>query len=123
MQRSASRQEHQAAATGRWLTCCCPSSLQAIRGLFGADASQEEAVDKLEQLQDSIRLVKALFRDQQATEVGRSCRVGFTAGSRGRLRMCQLAGRGQVMGCLGCAPPSAWCAAQAGEAGAFCCKP
>jgi anion-transporting ArsA/GET3 family ATPase len=42
---------------------------QAIKGLFGADGSQEEAVDKLEQLQASIRLVKDLFRDQQATEV------------------------------------------------------
>ncbi|PRW56240.1 ATPase ASNA1-like protein 2-like [Chlorella sorokiniana] len=44
------------------------SASQTIRGLFGADGSQDEAVDKLEQLQDSIRLVKALFRDQQATE-------------------------------------------------------
>ncbi|KAI7838953.1 hypothetical protein COHA_007312, partial [Chlorella ohadii] len=44
------------------------SASQAVRGLFGADGSQDEAVDKLEQLQDSIRLVKALFRDQQATE-------------------------------------------------------
>ena len=43
--------------------------MQAIRGLFGADGSQAEAVDKLEELQASIRLVKALFRDQQATEV------------------------------------------------------
>ncbi|PSC69048.1 arsenical pump-driving ATPase [Micractinium conductrix] len=41
---------------------------QTVRGLFGAGSSQDEAVDKLEQLQDSIRLVKALFRDQQATE-------------------------------------------------------
>ncbi len=44
--------------------------LQTIRGLFGAGDSQDEAVEKLEKLQDSIRLVKALFRDQQATEVG-----------------------------------------------------
>lgn len=44
--------------------------MQTIRGLFGAGDSQDEAVGKLEQLQDSIRLVKALFRDQQATEVG-----------------------------------------------------
>ena len=49
-------------------TCVC---LQAVRGLFGAaGAGQEEAVDQLEGLQASIRLVKALFRDQQATEVG-----------------------------------------------------
>ncbi|EFN58656.1 hypothetical protein CHLNCDRAFT_16771, partial [Chlorella variabilis] len=44
------------------------SASQAVRGLFGAGGSQEEAVDKLEQLQASIRLVKDLFRDQQATE-------------------------------------------------------
>lgn len=41
---------------------------QTIKGLFGAGGSQDEAVDKLEQLQDSIRLVKALFRDKEATE-------------------------------------------------------
>lgn len=41
---------------------------QTIRGLFGAGDSQDEAVVKLERLQESIRLVKALFRDQQATE-------------------------------------------------------
>jgi hypothetical protein len=41
-----------------------------VRGLFGARGSQEEAVDKLEQLQGSIRLVKDLFRDKEATEVG-----------------------------------------------------
>ena len=52
--------------------------LQAIRGLFGADGSQAEAVDKLEELQASIRLVKALFRDQQATEVrGWVCLLEF----------------------------------------------
>ncbi|KAL4441055.1 hypothetical protein ABPG77_010486 [Micractinium sp. CCAP 211/92] len=44
------------------------SASQTIRGLFGAGDSQDEAVEKLEKLQDSIRLVKALFRDQQATE-------------------------------------------------------
>lgn len=109
-----------------------------MRGLFGADGSQDEAVDKLEQLQvgacgrvmlllllpllwrcsaaaadagqmlgscrqgiqchsfmvptpsacrlqDSIRLVKALFRDQQATEV-RGCRREGVAPQRWLLR-------------------------------------
>ena len=38
------------------------SASQAIRGLFSASDSQDQAVVKLEQLQGSIRLVKALFR-------------------------------------------------------------
>ena len=56
--------------------------LQAVRGLFGAAGDgQEEAVDQLEGLQASIRLVKALFRDQQATEVrGRGCRSKWVVG-------------------------------------------
>ncbi|KAI3436417.1 hypothetical protein D9Q98_005834 [Chlorella vulgaris] len=41
---------------------------QAIRGLFGVEASQDEAVVKLEQLKASVGLVRDLFRDKEATE-------------------------------------------------------
>ncbi len=37
----------------------------AVRSLFGAVESQDETVAKLEQLQQRIRLVKTLFRDQR----------------------------------------------------------
>ena len=40
----------------------------AVRGLFGAGADQDEAVDKLEVLQANIRQVKDLFHDEEATE-------------------------------------------------------
>jgi hypothetical protein len=43
--------------------------VQAIRGLFGVEASQDEAVVKLEQLKASVGLVRDLFRDKEATEV------------------------------------------------------
>lgn len=43
--------------------------MQAIRGLFGVEASQDEAVVKLEQLKASVGLVRDLFRDKEATEV------------------------------------------------------
>jgi arsenite-transporting ATPase len=40
----------------------------AVRGLFGAGADQEGAVDKLEALRASIRQVKDLFHDADSTE-------------------------------------------------------
>lgn len=40
----------------------------ALRGLFGQEASQDEAVAKLQTLQANIRMVKELFRDRDATE-------------------------------------------------------
>ncbi|KAL4528152.1 hypothetical protein Ndes2437B_g00259 [Nannochloris sp. 'desiccata'] len=40
----------------------------AVRGLFGSNGDQGDAVDKLEQMQISIRQVKDLFHDPQATE-------------------------------------------------------
>lgn len=40
----------------------------AVRGLFGAGAEQDESVDKLKQLQASIRQVKELFHDPTSTE-------------------------------------------------------
>ncbi|PNW83746.1 hypothetical protein CHLRE_05g245158v5, partial [Chlamydomonas reinhardtii] len=39
-----------------------------VRGLFGAGESQDEAVEKLELLQQRVRMVKALFRDKTQTE-------------------------------------------------------
>ncbi|KAG2424744.1 hypothetical protein HYH02_015126, partial [Chlamydomonas schloesseri] len=39
-----------------------------VRGLFGAGESQDEAVEKLELLQQRVRMVKALFRDRAQTE-------------------------------------------------------
>ena len=44
------------------------SASQTVKGLFGAGGDQDEAVDKLEALQASIRMVKDLFHDQQRTE-------------------------------------------------------
>jgi arsenite-transporting ATPase len=44
------------------------SASSAVRGLFGAGGKQEEAVDKLEAVQASIRMVKDLFHDQKNTE-------------------------------------------------------
>ena len=40
----------------------------AVRGLFGSGGDQSEAVDKLEQMQISIRQVKDLFHDPETTE-------------------------------------------------------
>jgi len=40
----------------------------AVRGLFGANESQDEIVAKLEAMQSRIAMVKKLFRDKQATE-------------------------------------------------------
>lgn len=41
---------------------------QVVRGLFGAAESQDEAVQKLELLQQRVRMVKQLFRDKSQTE-------------------------------------------------------
>lgn len=40
----------------------------AVRGLFGSSGDQTDAVDKLEEMQMSIRRVKDLFHDPEATE-------------------------------------------------------
>ncbi|KAG1670431.1 hypothetical protein FOA52_010167 [Chlamydomonas sp. UWO 241] len=40
----------------------------AVRSLFGATESQDEVVEKLEQLQERVRIVKTLFRDKETTE-------------------------------------------------------
>ena len=40
----------------------------AVRGLFGAGDDQAGTVDQLEVLQGSIRMVRDLFRDKEATE-------------------------------------------------------
>jgi anion-transporting ArsA/GET3 family ATPase len=68
---------------------------QAIRGLFGADGSQAEAVDKLEQLQASIRLVKDLFRDKQSTEVSSLVVCGKMEQCRPCLPACSAASGGR----------------------------
>ena len=40
----------------------------AVRGLFGSSGNQDEAVDKLEVMQQSIKKVKDLFHDAETTE-------------------------------------------------------